>query len=400
MTQANVRTFADVTLLAKESTFQTLPSMKPLIVEADSFEDDQRDTGLEDNDSSPLGLDTKDVIDGVWEGNGKFVTKLKPYATQITSTAPVTQPALFDFLECVMGGMAVGAGSALTTGTVDSVTVADDAGFTVGQIFGISGSGDVQLAVLEAKPGSDVLEFWPEVGTAVTSGTAINGYNAFFTATNEKSFSVQNAKKDSASAQREHRGCIGKAKLVTTLNEVVRVEGEFTSANGQDGALSISTAVQSNPLAAGGHAIKNAVVLLQPAATVTRTHYCVESFSMEIDPGLEYVPCHGAEQGKSGVMRVKGRGLVKIMMDVRFDRDKDAEFIARTAERLLYSVPKGTGTSKRHVGVYAPKIKLVRKPKQKKAGGRLLYELEYVAQIDTTAAEDSLAGATVIVFAL
>lgn len=400
MTQANVRDFAEVTLLAKESTFGTLPTMKPLIIESGSYDDDQSNTALEDMDSSALGLDTKDVIDGVWEGSGKFGAKLKPYATQITSTTPATQPALFDFLECVLGGMAVGAGSAISAGTVDSVTVGDDTGYTVGQVFGISGGGDVQVAVLEAKPGSDVLEFWPEVAVAVTSGTAVNGYNAFFTATNEKTFSVQHAKKDSSSAQREHRGCIGKAKLITNLNEVFKIEGEFTSADGQDGALSISTAVQSNPLASGGHAIKNATVLLQPAATTTRTHYCVESFAVEIDPGMEFTPCHGTAQGKGGAMRVKGRGLVKIMMTVRFDRDKDAEFIARTAERLLYSVPKGTGTSKRQVGVYAPKIKLVRKPKQKKEGGRFLYDLEYVAQIDTTAAEDSLAGSTIVVFAL
>lgn len=400
MTQANIRDFAEVTLLAKESTFSVLPTMKPFIVEAGSFEDDQRNTALEDLDSSSLGLDTKDVVDGVFEGDGKFKAKLKSYATQITSTTPATQPALFDFLECVMGGIAVGAGSAISTGGVDSVTVGDDTGYTVGQVFGISGGGDVQIAVLEAKPGSDVLEFWPEVGVAVTSGTAINGYNVFFTGTNEKTFSVQHAKKDSSDAQREHRGCIGKAKLITNLNELFTIEGEFTSADGQDGALSISTAVQTNPLASGGHAIKNAVVLLQPAATTTRTHYCVESFATEIDPGMEFTPCHGTTQGKGGAMRVKGRGLIKIMLTVRFDRDKDAEFIARTAERLLYSVPKGTGTSKRHVGVYAPKVKLVRKPKQKKEGGRLLYELEYVAQIDTSAAEDSLAGSPFVVFAL
>jgi hypothetical protein len=400
MTQANVRTFAEVAFLAKETTFGILPTMKPLIIESDSFEDEQTHTALEDMDSSPLGLDTKDVIDGVFEGSGKFVAKLKPHATQITASAPLVQPALFDFLECVLGGMHVGDGSAITDGTTSSVTVSSDTGFQVGQVFGIAGNNDVQVAVVTDKPGGGVLTFWPSLSAPVTSGTAVNGYNAFFTGTNTKSFSLQHARVDHPNAQREHRGCMGKAKIVTNLNEVVRVEAEFTSASGRDGALGISTAVQTNPLAAGGHAIKNAIVYLQPETTTTRNHYCVESFSMEMDPALEFVPCHGAPNGKNGVMRVKGRGLVKIMLEVRFDPSKDTEFENRDGVRLLYSVPKGAGLAKRHVGVYAPKVKLARKPKQKKQGGRLLYELEYVAQIDTTAAEDTVKGAPVVVFAL
>lgn len=140
MTQTNVQTAKEVCFAAKESTFGVLPTMKPLIIEADSWEGEQNRTPLEDMDASPLLLDEQLRVDGIFEGAAKFKTKLKPYASQITSTAPATQPALFDLLECAMGGMQVGAGSAITAGTTSQVTVSSDTGFAVGQVVGISGS--------------------------------------------------------------------------------------------------------------------------------------------------------------------------------------------------------------------------------------------------------------------
>lgn len=400
MAQDNVQTFKEVTLLAKETTFGVLPTMKPLIIEADSWEGEQNRTPLEDMDSSARGLDTLDFVDGVFEGTGKLKAKLKPYASQITSTAPVTQPALFDALECVFGGMQVGAGSAISTGTTSQVTVASDAGFEVGQVVGISGSSDVQIAVVESKPGANVVTFWPNVGVAVTSGTLVNGYNAFVTEDNEKSLSIQHAFVDNSSAQEELRGCHGKAKIVTNINELVMCELDFTAAEGQEGALSVSTSVQTNPLAAGGHAVKNAVVLIQAVGTTTRTHYCVEESSIEFDPGMDFIPCHGTTEGKGGVMRVKGRGLAKWNMTIRFDSDEDTAWTARTTRRVLYSVPKGSGTSKRHVFAYAPYAVLARAPKRKKSGGRLLLELEFILKINNASAANSIAGSPLIVGAL
>lgn len=140
MTQTKIQTEKEVTFAAKESTFATLPTMKPLIIEAGSWDGEQGKAPLEDMDSSPLLLDEQLKIDGLFEGAAKFKAKLKPYASQITSTAPVTQPAVFDLLECTLGGMQVGAGSAISAGTTSQVTVAADTGFEVGQVVGISGS--------------------------------------------------------------------------------------------------------------------------------------------------------------------------------------------------------------------------------------------------------------------
>lgn len=401
MSQVNVQTAKEVTFLAKETTFETLPgTMKPLIIEADSWEADQNKTPLEDLDASPLLLDTLDRVDGVFEGSAKWKCKLKPYATQIQSSAPATQPAIFDALECIMGGMQIGAGTLISNGTTSDVTVGSDAGFEVGQVVGISGSGDCQIAVVTAKPGANVIEFWPDLGSAVTTGNLMNGYNAFATETNSKSFSVQHAYPDSADAQQEFRGCMGKMTLSTNINELVMVDFEAMPSDGQDGALSLSTAVQTNPLASGGHAVKNAIVLVQTAATTTRTHYCVEEMALEYDPGMEFFPCHGTPQGRGGVVRVAGRGKATLAMTIRFDQAQDTAWEARTEYRVLYSVPKGASTSKRHVGFYAPKAVLNRKPTREKSGGRYVMKLTFDLQIDNTATADTIAGSPFVVFAL
>lgn len=402
MAQDNIQTFKEVTLLAKESTFATLPTMtgKELIIEADSWDGDQGRTPLEDLDASARGLDAQDMVDGVFEGAAKFKAKLKPYSTQITGSAPATQPGLFDLLECVLGGMQVGAGSNISAGTTSQVTTASDAGFAIGQVVGIQGNSDVQIAVVETKPGASVVTFWPNLGSAVTTGVLLNGHNAFVTEDNEKSFSVQHAYPDNAAAQQEYRGCHGKVKLTTNINELVMLDVDVTPAEGQEGSLSLSTAVQTNPLAAGGHAVKNAIVYIQPAATTTRTGYCVEDVSLELDPGMEFYPCHGNTEGKGGVMRVKGRGLAMLKLAIRFDSDKDTEWSARTAQRILYSVPKGTGTAKRHVGFYIPEAVLAKKPKRVKRGGRALMELEYMVKIDSSQSANSIAGSPVVIFAI
>lgn len=121
MTQTNIATARDITLAAKESTFGVLPTMKPLIIEADSYGGEQNKAPLDDLDSSPQLLDERNKVDGPFEGSAKFKAKIKPFATQGTSTAPVTQPALVDVLECIMGGVSIGAGSSITAGTTSSL---------------------------------------------------------------------------------------------------------------------------------------------------------------------------------------------------------------------------------------------------------------------------------------
>lgn len=400
MTQTNVITAKEVAFLAKESTFATLPTMKPLVIEADSHEGDQTRTAIEDMDSSPLLLDEQLRVDGVFEGTAKFKAKLKPFGTQITTTAPVTQPALFDLIECVLGGMQVGAGSAISTGTTSQVTVTSDTGFAIGQVVGISGSGDVQLAVVETKPGSNVVTFWPNVGTAVTSGTLVNSYHGYVTDSDVKTFSYQHAYPDYSSEQQEYRGCIGKLSAEFSPNGLVMLSADVTAAAGQQGALGLSTSVQSNPLATGGHAVKDAILYVQTAATTTRVNYCVESFSVEYDPALEFTPCLTGTENKDGVVRTKGRGVTKLMLTVKADNAEMTAWSARTVRRVLFGVPRGSGTTKRWVYVYMPKAVLVRAPKQKKEGGRLLYELEFHAQIDNTAAANSVAGTQLAIGAL
>jgi len=169
MAQVNIQTAKQVAFAAKESTFGTLPTMKDLIIESDSHDGDIGKEPLNDEDASARLLDQKNFVDGLFAGSAKFKTKIRPFATQITGAAPGTQPAAMDLMEVVMGGMQVGAGSAISAGTTSQVTVASEAGFAIGQVFGISGSADNQLAVVETKPGAGVMTFWPSLGGAVSS---------------------------------------------------------------------------------------------------------------------------------------------------------------------------------------------------------------------------------------
>lgn len=403
MTQAKIATAKDVCFFAKESTFGVLPgSMKPLIIEADSHEGSMTRTALDDMDSSPLLMDARSKVDGLFEVQDapKFSSKLKPFATQIISSVPVTQPALFDALECSLGGMHCGTGGTISAGTTTSVTVSSVSGFRVGEVVGISGAGDVQLAVCESFPGGGVVNIWPSLGSAVTSGNVVKGYNAYTTDTNTLTASYQHAYPDDAGEQQEFRGCIVKTKLTSDLNSLAMLAFELMPAAGQQGALSLSTAVQSNPLVTGGFAIRNALLYVQTSATTTRVNYCVESFSLEYDPGIEFTPCLTGTEGKDGVMRTKGRELAKLMLKIKADTDEITAWSARTVRRVLFAIPSGSGTTKRWIYVYLPRAVLARQPKQVKEGGRLLYELEFQPQIDSTAAAGSLAGASLVIGAL
>lgn len=400
MAQVNIQTAKQVAFAGKESTFGVLPTMKALIIEADSHEGDQTKEALEDMDASALNQDQKNFVDGLFAGSAKFKTKIRPFATQITSAAPVTQPAAMDLLEVTLGGMQVGAGSAISAGTTSQVTVAAETGFAVGQVFGISGSSDNQLAVVETKPGAGVITFWPSLGAAVTTGNAVNSYAAFVTETNEKSVSYQHAYPDSSNEQEEYRGCHGKVKITTDINSLLMAEFDLMPATGQKGALSISTALQSNVLTTGGFAVKDAVLYIQPAATTTRVSLNVHDVSLEFDPGMTFTQSHTGTEGKDGVMRVKGRGMAKLTIKIKADSAKNTEWSARTDQRILYGIPQGSGTTKRWAGLYAPKAVLARQPKPVKEGGRLLYELEYIFKIDTAGASNSLQGSPFQIFSL
>lgn len=401
MTQAKIQTAKEVCFLAEESTFGELPgTMQPFIIEADSFEGDQSRTQIEDLDSSPLLMDEKTRVDGFFEGSAKLKAKLRPYATQIISSVPTDTPALFTALKCVFGGLHCGAGGTISAGTTSQITASSVSGVRVGEVVGISGSSDNQLAVVETLPGAGVVTYWPNVASAVTSGNLVKGYNAFTNETATTTFSLQHAYPDSADEQEEYRGCMGKVKITSAANSIVMAEFDVMPATGQRGALGLSTSVQSNVLTSGGFAFNNALLYVQTSATTTRTNYCVEEFNFEFDPGMEFTPCASGVEGKDGVQRVKGRGLAKLMLKIKADADEFTAWSARTVRRVLFGIPKGSGTTKRWIYIYMPRVVLARAPKPVKAGGRLLYDLEFHTQINTSAAADSIGGASVVVGAL
>ena len=381
-------------LFAQESTFETLPTMEPLIIESGTFDPTFEPEMLEDMDGSARLMDEQNPIESLFKGGAKFGVKFRPHSAQITAAAPGgTTPGHLQLLEMIMGGMKVGAGSTITAGTTSSVTVTSAAGFTIGQVFGISGNGTVVPAVI-TNIAVNVISFWPALPVAVTTGTALNGYFPFATETNGKSGSFQHSWND-VNEQYEFRGCIGKFGMKTELGKLMMLDIELIASSGQRGALGLTPAVQTQTMGLGGFAIKSAVCLLQAPATTTRTNVDFEDIAFEYDPGVEHLPSHAGTNGRRGVQRMKGRSPAKIKITVPYANAWITAYRARTEMRLLYAVPSGSGTAQRFGGAYCPKVIIAAEPVPKNRGGERVLELSLLTKIDNTAAADSIAGAPI-----
>lgn len=397
--QANLRTSEQVLWLGDEgSSFETVPTMEQLIFEMGSvvpaFDPEQ----LQDNDSSTLGFDQQNLIQGLFKGGCKFSLKARTHAAQITAAAPAgAVPAHIQAIRAALGGMKVGAGSAITAGTANTITVTSAAGFEVGQVFGISGNGNVVPAVVESIASNDIT-FYPSLVTPVTSGFAVNGYNLFATEDNERTVTIREARK-LAAAQHEFRGCIASSiAFKTELGKLAMIDLDFTASSGQRGALGLSFAKHTQAMAAGGHAIKNAIMIMQPTATTTRVNVPHETVEFSFGTDIEHLPNHSGENGRLGGMRKPTRGSPKFKGRVRFDSSLDADHLAQTEFRVLYAIPVGTGTGKRLVGWYMPKMIMSRAPQETQEGGRVVHDVEGIAKIVNTAAANSLAGAPIVHF--
>jgi hypothetical protein len=383
-----------------EPSFETLATLQPLIIEAGSFQPDFSPEMLKDNDGSARLYDAQTPIEGLSKGGAKFQTKMRPHAAQITAAAPVApHPAQIQLLEMVMGGLQVGAGSALSTGTTSSVTVTSAAGFAIGQVFGIKSASDVHVALITNIVGN-VITFWPELPVAVTAGTALNAYCAFATEHNEKTGSFQSAFANDANAQYAFSGCIGKVGLKTDLGQVMMLDFDLMASKTERGALGLSAAVQTQAMGAGGLAVKNALCILQPAATVTRTGRDFIEIASEFDPMTKHLDSHRGENGRRGAARLGGREATKVKITLPYDASLDTAWRAGTEYRLLYAVPQGTGAAKRFCGIAMPKLVILEAPKDTNRGGERVHELTLGAKIDRTAAADSIAGAPVQYFTI
>lgn len=391
---SNPHTAQTVTSFALESTFETAPgSVEPLIIEAGSFVPEFDPEMLPDEDGSPRMFDQKNPIEGPFKGGAKFTTKSRPHAAQITAAAPGgTDPAQIQLLELLFGAKKVGAGSAITAGTTTTVTLTSAAGFEVGQPIGIAGGGTMQVAIVTGVA-ANVVTFYPPLAAPVASGTAINGYTFYVTETNNLSGTFRGAFVGDAGAQYEQRGCTAKATFKQELGKLMMLDWELTASDGNRGALGFATGVQTQTMAEGGVSAYNALCLLQPVATVTRTSLDFESVDVAFDSTREHLPSHAGRQGRRGAWRKGMRSPATMKIVVPYDPNFDTAWRAKTEMHFLYAAFSGSGTTRRAVGMHAPKCIIDKAPVDKDQGGRRVMELSLLTKIDNTAAVDSIAGA-------
>lgn len=400
---SNPHTAQAVIWFGLEDTFETAPSAPapdPLIIESGSFAPDFSPEMLKNEDGSARQMDEKKPIEAMFKGGAKFATKSRPHAAQITAAAPSgTVPAQLQLLKMIFGGMKVGAGSAITAGTANSVTLTSAAGFEIGQPIGLAGNGTMHVAIVTGIA-ANVVSFYPSLGTPVTSGTAINGYTFFLTENNTLSGTFRGAYVDDANAQYEFRGCIGKAGFKQELGKLMMLEFELEASAGDRGALGFSTAVQSQTMADGGVAAFNAMCLLQPTATTTRNNIDFEEWGLDLDPTREHLPSHAGRNGRRGAWRKGMRSPVTKKITVPWDISYDTAWRTGAEQQFLYVAYVGSGTTRRAVGMHAPRVVIDKAPVDKDQGGRRVMELSLITLIDPSAAVDSLAGSPFKYFTL
>lgn len=400
---SNPHTAQAVTWFGIESLFETAPSApppEPLIIEAGSWAPDFDPEMLKNEDGSARQMDQKKPIEGMSKGGAKFSLKSRPHAAQITAAAPAGNvPAQLQLLQLIFGGMKVGAGSTITAGTANSVTLTSAAGFEIGQPIGIAGNGTMQVAIVTGIA-ANVVSFYPSLSTPVTTGTAINGYTFFATENNDLTGTFRGAFVDDANAQYENRGCTAKASFKQELGKLMMLDIELIASATDRGALGFSSAVQTQTMADGGVSAFNALCLLQPTATTTRNSIDFEDWGLDFDPTREHLPSHAGRNGRRGAWRKGMRSPATFKITVPWDISYDTAWRSGAEQQFLYVAYAGSGTTRRAVGMHAPKVVIEKAPVDKDQGGRRVMELSLITLIDTSAAVDSLAGAPFKYFTL
>lgn len=394
MTQKNLVQRTAVTLVGLESTFG-VPGVggTQVFPQGESFSDDRQQAELEVEDESVYLHDYKTTVLGLKSGGCKFDLLVKPLSTILDSlaVAPTTSPNEI-IAKALFGGELLNPGSLVVaspspTPTSFSVTPADGAHFLTGQMLYVEVGGVLEPTVV-ASVSTDAITLALALSSAPSTGAkVVNAANYYPIAGNTRTLTVARAQVGDVNEQQIFSGCTGDLAFGYDRGGLLKMSPDLKCADWQDGALSIPTTYGADPQGPG-FALKDAVTLLQPVGTTTKTQYPVTKFSAKIGMGMVFVPEHGGINGNTGVMRTGERMFCEIDLTVRADRDLIGYQTAKTPLRFLHVVPQGAGNTKRFAALHLPRCIVVGTPKPVVDGGRRLYNVKLRSQIDTTGGDE------------
>lgn len=379
MAQQNIKTKLAKTRVGLETTFASTPgTIYDAIPKVGTVSMDLTQTEVENEDESVKLYDRKNQVFGLKGGSVKFDMYLKPSLLLLTGSNAPTSNYVQQILEAVFGGKRVQSGSLVGLGASTTSVPVDDASLRLskGQWAIFSGSTGYEPAyVTNVSAGAATVI--PALSAIPASGSRMaNGFTFYPTETNSNSLSIYHAKVDDSNFQWLTNGCIPKSiDIKAERDSAVEMSCEFDVATWSTGSLGVTSTIvtetQTSPFV-----LRDAVVILQPTSTTTRTHVPLESFAIKLNTGMEFVPDVGSTEGKVGVMRVGERLFAEATLKLRADTRQDYDWAAQTDLQFHLMMPKVDANNvKSWLVVSLPTCTIVGKPKWSDTSGRLTCEI-------------------------
>jgi hypothetical protein len=388
-----------------ESSFGTLPTMYRAFPITGSFAPTISQTELDVNDESIYIHDYKDPVKGLKEGGANFGYYIRPSSDQLSAGGVDTVP-LYNCLAAVFGGLAYGAGSTTASvSTTVSATLASAAGIVEGQWVLPTVGGTTEPCRVGSKAVETLTwDLQPSATPTAASAACLGMYNFYPSDTNTRSLYIQHANaNESTNEKYSFSGCTGDVGLKFDRNGLLQADFSFKANNwscpsSDTIAVTVGTDTMGSPFA-----MKDATVILQPKATITRTQYEIApGFSAKLNFGNEHTPVLGGTAGTLGAngfagrLRTGQRLFAETTLKVYADATDTATILSywtsRTALQFVVMIPSGSGSTKRWCVLDMPHCIVVGRPKPMTDGGRRMIELTLRSKKRSTTSASGAVG--------
>lgn len=390
MTQLKILSETAATFVGLESSFaSTAGTMHRAFPVKGTVDIALEQAEVENEDESVYLYDVKDPVRGIKDGSVKAEFYLKPFASQLSSSATPTNNYLQQILKGVFGGHQVNSGSLVSTGSSSTSVVVDHpTRFAIGQWALFSTTNGLEPARI-TNISSNTLTLAPALSSTPASASAVINMDNFYpTEANTNSLTVQHAKAGDSSLQYLLNGCIGGLELKLERNQLASIAVDLKAATWSTGSLGYSTAVGTEVLASP-MVVKDAIVLVQASTDTTRTSYPLKSLSSKFSFENNFLEELGGTEGKTGAMRTGTRNFVEATLKFKVDTAAEGYWSNQTKLQIVAMIPVGSSTSKRWLVLDIPTSVPVGRPKLSNDGGVYYIELMVRGKLSTVNSSSS-----------
>lgn len=377
------------TTIGSESTFGTVAGTLERIYPKEGISLEINQMEVEDMSESIYLFDQKDTVSGYKDAACKLSLYLAPRTAQLAvSDVPVfTDTGNSILLKNAFGGYTASGSSGIVSGTTSSIVVDAGSKFAIGQWVAVPVSGALYPCKV-TNISTNTLSLYPDLpGNSASGSVCVNMENFYPTENNSGSFSIEHCKAEDTDVQYRLLGCIANGNIKVAKDAPIMFEADVKAADWSQGALGISiaegTAEHTAPFFCN-----DAMVILQPKATTTRTNYTLLSIEPKTELSNIFLEEFGGVQGKTGPVRNGKRGIVELSVKLAFDTDQYTRFDAKTSMFFAYAASKGTGTSKRFVGFDIANAVFKEIPKITEEQGIMYLEGTLIGKLNSTHTTD------------